>query len=142
MINERKTRWISDEDMVLKKTQWIMDKMKRAQEGQANSNRLVTAEERIFVLLPRNLTVQDVFKLYITEQFTDHTVTQTNLNAQQFIGEYQNNLRPQSLIDWLKTTNRAEIITLLEVFLFMGYMGLDFLFLGDLFMLQTTQTSI
>ena len=43
--------------------------------------------------LPRNPTAQDFFKLYITDQIIDHFVVQTNLYAQQFIEQHQNNLR-------------------------------------------------
>ena len=62
--------------------------------------------------LPRNPTAQDFIKLYTTDQIIDHTVVQTNLYAQQFIEQYQNNLRPHSLVHQWKVTNRAEILTL------------------------------
>ena len=48
-------------------------------------------EERILVPLPKNPTAQDFFKLYITDQIIDHIVVQTNLYAQQFIEQHQNN---------------------------------------------------
>ena len=62
--------------------------------------------------LPRNPTTQDFFKLYITDQIIDYNVIQTNLYAQQFIEQHQNNLRPHSLVHQLKATDRAEILTL------------------------------
>ena len=65
--------------------------------------------------LPRNPTAQDFFKLYITDQIIDHNVIQTNLYAQQFIEQYQNNLRSHSLVYQWKATDRAEILTLLAV---------------------------
>ena len=79
-----------------------------------------TGEERILVPLPRNPTAQDFFKLYITDQITDHIVIQTNLYAQQFIEQHQNNLRPHSLVHQWKATDRAEILTLLAVVILMG----------------------
>ena len=65
--------------------------------------------------LPRNPTAQNSFKLYITDQIIDHIVMQTNLYAQQFIEQYQNNLRPHSMVHHWKATDRAEILTLLAV---------------------------
>ena len=47
-----------------------------------------TGEERILVLLPRNPTAQDFFKLYINDQIIDHIVVQTNLYAKQFIEQH------------------------------------------------------
>lgn len=70
--------------------------------------------------LPRNPTAQDFFKLYITDQIIDHIVIQTNLYAQQFIEQHQNNLRPHSLVHQWKATDRAEILTLLAVVILMG----------------------
>ena len=70
--------------------------------------------------LPRNPTAQDFFKLYITDQIIDHIVVQTNLYAQQFIEQHQNNLRPHSLVHQWKATDRAEILTLLAVVILMG----------------------
>ena len=70
--------------------------------------------------LPRNPTAQDFFKLYITDQIIDHIAIQTNLYAQQFIEQYQNNLRPHSLVQQWKATDRAEKLTLLAVFILMG----------------------
>ena len=70
--------------------------------------------------LPRNPTAQDFFKLYITDQIIDHIVIQTNLYAQQFIEQHQNNLRPHSLVHQWKATDRAEILTLLAVVIFIG----------------------
>ena len=58
--------------------------------------------------LPRNPTAQDFFKLYITDQIIDHIVVQSNLYAQQFIEQHQNNLRPHSLVHQWKATDRAE----------------------------------
>ena len=78
-----------------------------------------TGEERILVPLPRNPTTQDFFKLYITDQSIDHIVVQTNLYAQQFIEQHQNNLRPHSLVHQWKATDRAEILTLLAVVILM-----------------------
>ena len=79
-----------------------------------------TGEERILMPLPRNPTAQDFFKLYITDQIIDHIVLQTNLYAQQFIEQHQNNLRPHSLVHQWKATDRAEILTLLAVVILMG----------------------
>ena len=45
---------------------------------------------------------------------------QTNLYAQQFIEQHQNNLRPHSLVHQWKATDRAEILTLLAVVILMG----------------------
>ena len=70
--------------------------------------------------LPRNPTAQDFFKWYITDQIIDHIVVQTNLYAQQFIEQHQNNLRPHSLVHQWKATDRAEILTLLAVVILMG----------------------
>ena len=70
--------------------------------------------------LPRNPTVQDFFKLYITDQIIEHIVIQTNLYAQQFIEQHQNNLRPHSLVDQWKAMDRTEILTLLAVIILMG----------------------
>ena len=72
------------------------------------------------MLLPRNPTAQDSFKLYITDQIIDHTVIQTNLYTHQFIEQHQNNLRPHSLVHQRKATDRAEILTLLAVVILMG----------------------
>ena len=69
--------------------------------------------------LPRNPTVQDFLKLYITDQIIDHIVIQTNLYAQQFIEQLQNNLRPHSLVHQ-KATDQEEILTLLAVVILMG----------------------
>ena len=70
--------------------------------------------------IPRNPTVQDFFKLYITDQIIDHIVIQTNLYAQQFIKQHQNNLRPHSLVHQWKATDRAEMLTLLAVVILLG----------------------
>ena len=70
--------------------------------------------------LPRNLTAQDFFKLYITDQIIDYTLIQTNLYAHQFIEQPQNNLTPHSLVHQWKATDRAEILTLLAVVILMG----------------------
>ena len=79
-----------------------------------------TGEERILVPIPRNPTAQDFFKLYIADQIIDHIVIQTNLYAQQFIEQHQNNLRPHSLVHQWKATDRAEMLTLLAVVILMG----------------------
>ena len=79
-----------------------------------------TSVERILVPLPRNPTAQDFFKLYITNQIINHIVVQTNLYAKQFIEQYQNNLRPHSLVHQQKATDRAETLTLLAVVILMG----------------------
>ena len=71
-----------------------------------------TGKERVLVPLPRNPTAKDFFKLYMTEQ--------TNLYTQQFIEQYQSNLRPQSLVHQWKATDRAEILTLLAFIILMG----------------------
>ena len=81
---------------------------------------MFTGEERIFVPLPRIPAAQDFFKLYITDQIIDHNVTQTNLYAQQFIEQHQNNLRQHPLVHQWKATDRAEILTLLAVVILMG----------------------
>ena len=65
------------------------------------------------MLLPRHSIAQDFFKLYITKQIIELIVIQTNLYVQQFIEQYQNNLRPHSLVHQWKATDRAEILTLL-----------------------------
>ena len=52
--------------------------------------------------------MQDFFKLYITYQIIDHIEMQTNLYAHQFIEQYQNNLRPHSLVHQWEATDIAE----------------------------------
>ena len=44
-----------------------------------------TGEEKILQQLPRNPSVEDFFKLYITEEIIDVLVTQTNLYARQYL---------------------------------------------------------
>ena len=57
-----------------------------------------TGEERVLERLPTNPTVEDFFKLSITEEMIDHLVVQTNLYA----------------------TDRAEMLTLLAILILMG----------------------
>ena len=46
-----------------------------------------TAEEKVLERLQTNPSVEDFFKLYITEEMIDHLVVQTNLYARQFFGQ-------------------------------------------------------
>ena len=45
----------------------------------------ITGEEKVFERLPTNPTVEDFFKLYITEEMIDYLMVQTNLYARQFL---------------------------------------------------------
>ena len=55
-----------------------------------------TGEEKILKQLCRTPTVEDFFRLYITEEIIDHVVTQTNLYARQYLEAEKDNLRPHS----------------------------------------------
>ena len=79
-----------------------------------------TGEEKILQQIPRNPTVEDFFRLYITEDIIDHVVTQTNLYARQYLEKERNNLRPHSLAHQWTPTDRAEILTFLAVLILMG----------------------
>ena len=61
--------------------------------------------------LPANPTVEDFFKLYITEDMIDHLVVQTNLYARQFLDKVNDNLKPHSRVHEWKPTDRAEMLT-------------------------------
>ena len=79
-----------------------------------------TGNERILERLLRNPSVEDYFKLYITEEIIVHLVTQTNLYATQYIQREQAKLRPHSIVHGWQPTDRAEMLTLLAMLILMG----------------------
>ena len=70
--------------------------------------------------LPTNPTVEDFFKLYITEEMIDHLVVQTNLYGRQFLDKEKDNLKPRSRVHEWKPTDRAEMLTFLAILILMG----------------------
>ena len=79
-----------------------------------------TGEEKVLERLPTNPTVEDFFKLYITEEVIDHLVVQTNLYARQFLDKEKDNLKPHSRLHEWKPTDRAEMLTFLAILILMG----------------------
>ena len=79
-----------------------------------------TGEEKVLERLPTNPTVEDFFKLYITEEMIDHLVVQTNLYARQFLDKERDNLKPHSGVHEWKPTDRAEMLTFLAILILMG----------------------
>ena len=79
-----------------------------------------TGEEKVLERLPTNPTVEDFFKLYITEEMIDHLVVQTNLYARQFLDKEKDNLKPHSRVHEWEPTDRAEILTFLAILILMG----------------------
>ena len=79
-----------------------------------------TGEEKVLERLPTNPTVEDFFKLYITEEMIDHLVVQTNLYARQFLDKEKDNLKPHSRVHEWKPTDRAEMLTFLAILILMG----------------------
>ena len=79
-----------------------------------------TGGEKIFQQLPRNPSVEDFFKLYITEEIIDVLVTQTNLYARQYLERERVNLRPHSTAHEWKPTDRPEMLTFLALMILMG----------------------
>ena len=79
-----------------------------------------TGEEKFLERLPTNPTVEDFFKLYITEEMIDHLVVQTNLYARQFLDKEKDNQKPHSRVQEWKPTDRAEMLTFLAVLILMG----------------------
>ena len=69
-----------------------------------------TGEEKVFERLPTNPTVEDFFKLYITEEMIDHLVVQTSLYARQFLDKEKDNLKPHSRVHEWKPTDGAEML--------------------------------
>ena len=69
---------------------------------------------------PRNPSLGDYFKLYITEEIIDHLIIQTNLHAEQFLEREQANLRPHSTVHGWRPTDRVEILTFLAMLILMG----------------------
>ena len=72
-----------------------------------------TGEERIIKQLPITPTVEDFFRLYITEDIIDHVVTQTNLYARQYLEAEKDNPRPHSTAHQWKPTDRDKMLTFL-----------------------------
>ena len=79
-----------------------------------------TGEEKVLERLPTNPTVEDFFKLYITEEMIDHLVVQTNLYARQCLEKEKDNLKPHSRVHEWKPTDRAEMLTFLAILILMG----------------------
>ena len=79
-----------------------------------------TGEEKVLERLPTNPTVEDFFKLYITEERIDHLVVQTNLYARQFLDKEKDNLKSHSRAHEWKPTDRAEMLTFSAILILMG----------------------
>ena len=79
-----------------------------------------TGEEKVLEKLPTNPTVEEFFKLYITEEMIDHLVVQINLYARQFLDKEKDNLKPHSRVNEWKPADMAEMLTFLAILILMG----------------------
>ena len=75
-----------------------------------------TEEEKILKQLPRTPTVEDFFRMYITEEIIDHNVTHTR----QHIEAEKDNLMHHPTAHKWKPTDRAEMFTFCGLLILMG----------------------
>jgi hypothetical protein len=79
-----------------------------------------TAQPGLQVPLGENPKAIDFFQLFLDDDLIDLLVEQTNIYANQYLQQHQEDLRPRSRAKQWKDTNREEIITFLALTLLMG----------------------
>ena len=69
---------------------------------------------------PKTSTVEDFFRLYITEEIINYVVTETTLYSRQYLVAEKDNIRPHSTAHQWKPPDRAEILTFIGLLILMG----------------------